>query len=74
MSTEPSQQMEWILLPLLSDTLPYIFDNVIAFNGFQAQYGHCASAIHQQQFPKAGGFRGDRRGFSGQEPRDVVPR
>ncbi|WP_028111768.1 hypothetical protein [Ferrimonas kyonanensis] len=45
MSTEFSHQMEWILLPPLTDALPYLFDNGTAFNGFQAQCDRCAAAI-----------------------------
>lgn len=43
--SQVSPQMEWTLLPPLTDELPYTFDNGAAFNGFNAECDHCGDMI-----------------------------
>ncbi|GAA4892676.1 hypothetical protein [Ferrimonas pelagia] len=45
MTPEIRKQIEWTLLPLLTDVLPHVFANGAKFHGFRAECDACAASI-----------------------------
>lgn len=60
--SEPSpEQQEWMQCPPLDYQLPYVFDNGLEFNGFNAQCSGCKQPIELPQLRGALSYVGVNR-------------